>query len=445
MNLKQITTSELNNDIVIRSNNISFNILLQSFNLINAFSLFLLIFVSIAIMLKSIIVVIVVIGIGLFIALVSTYFKQKQKQNTKYINITEIKLLNEIFNYTKSVKEILLNQFFKTYIDSFRVYLTSQKLRLSYNNSYNLIPKLSFDFITTILIFLIILNSYNQTNSDIFENLSTIGFFVLAIQRLSPYFNGFFTAYQNIYANLFHVKKINEIIYDLKDQEICNKSEKIIFKNSIQFKDISFEYVNKFKILNKLNFKINKGDIVGIKGETGNGKSTLIEILMGVLKQSSGKIYVDSAEKNIYYNKSWFGKIAFVPQKVTLINDTILNNIVYTSNKKNVKNKISNIWSILKILELDVLVNSLDEKLNHIISEDGKNFSGGQQQRFGIARALYNSSEILIMDESTSALDFRTEQKILDNILKNYPSSTIIMIAHKKSTLKNCNYIIDLN
>tara|TARA_Y100000996_G_scaffold399401_1_gene368408 strand:- start:248 stop:934 length:687 start_codon:yes stop_codon:yes gene_type:complete len=213
--------------------------------------------------------------------------------------------------------------------------------------------------------------------------------------------------------------KFNSIVVESIHKELKKyinytnkKREKIINKfKKIEFKNLSFKYEETDKILLKnVNFKLEKGDKIGIVGKTGSGKTTLINILLGLIRPSSGEIFLNNSNDGI---SSIYNEIGYVSQNIFLLNESIYYNITF---EKNPKNKDQNVHELLKALDLDQFLNSLEFGVESVLSEKGGNLSGGQIQRLGIARALYRNPKLLILDEATNALDAETESKIMDYI-----------------------------
>ena len=183
---------------------------------------------------------------------------------------------------------------------------------------------------------------------------------------------------------------------------------------------------------------IKKGDFIGIIGETGSGKSTLINLLIGLLKPSEGKVEVD--EFNINLNlPEWYKKIGYVPQSVYLIDDTIKKNIAFGLPNDDIDDDL--VGKAVEKASLNKFINDLQSGLETIVGEKGIRLSGGQQQRIGIARALYRDPEILILDEATSSLDQATEKRIIESIKFFKGKKTIIIVTHRLFTVKNCGKI----
>ena len=229
-----------------------------------------------------------------------------------------------------------------------------------------------------------------------------------------------------------------------KEIPVETNYERINFNKSIKLKDFSYQYEKNLpNVLNKLNIEILKGEKVAIKGETGSGKSTLINVIAGLLDSNEGTFIVDGVAINTKNKKNWQQNISIVPQTIFLNDTTILENIAIAENINTID--ISKIKKCAKLACIDDFIDSLPNKYGEKVGERGVRISGGQRQRIGIARALYRNSNLIIMDEPTNALDFETENLVMDSIMKLSKNITIIMISHNNNTLKFFDKIIDLN
>jgi ATP-binding cassette subfamily B protein len=194
-------------------------------------------------------------------------------------------------------------------------------------------------------------------------------------------------------------------------------------------------------IFDNISLSITVNTTVGIIGESGSGKTTLIDIIVGLLKPSTGKILVDGKEIN-FDEYNWKNNIAYVPQNIYLLDDSIKKNIAFGYQDFLINEK--KLLFSSKISETDKFVKLLPKKYNTIVGEAGVNLSGGQKQRIGIARAFYNNSNFIVLDEATSSLDSKTEEKIISNIFKIKKNKTILISAHKLELLKKCDYILEI-
>ena len=337
----------------------------------------------------------------------------------------KVKKLQEAFVGIKDIKTFKTeNKFINAYD------LLSIKLLNIYKlfRFYRGIPRIYFEVISviTIVSFILFLFYFDNELSYI---LTVIAVFTFAAFRLLPSVNKIFSAIQLI---KFAGKPINLISQDLKQKVKNIKNLNEVNFNSLRLKNLSFKYSNKKKyIIKKLNFEIKRGEKVAIIGETGSGKTTILDLILGLLERNSGKIFFN--KKKINNLKNNYLNIGYVPQKVFLIDDTIKNNILFKSNKP-FNNKLYN--KCIKISLLNKFINKLPKKDNTVVGENGAEISGGQAQRIGIARALYLNSEFILFDEPTSSLDLKTEKAIMLKIFREFREKTIILITHTKENLK---------
>jgi ABC-type bacteriocin/lantibiotic exporter with double-glycine peptidase domain len=300
-----------------------------------------------------------------------------------------------------------------------------------------------------VVVFVVISIFFLNIKFGVIENIMSImAIFVLAAIRIIPSLSRIISALQNYRYNLFSAKLFYDILFDKhkkNEQFIERKKIKInksyFFKKNIIFSDVSFYYNPENIIFDNINLKINKSDQILIKGKSGIGKSTFLDLLTGLQNPKSGKILIDSKYNIIDFDKLWKLKVGYVAQKNFLLNDTILNNIIFSKNEKNVNLKKIN--TILENINLKKEIDELPGKLNTIIGDFGGNkLSGGQLQRIALARALYKEPEILILDEGTSALDSANEENIL-SYLKSL-KITFINCTHKYKNINKYSQIFEI-
>ena len=335
------------------------------------------------------------------------------------IILGRIKLINKIFSK---------NNFFRARI--LRNFLTITQ-----------IPRFILEIVAILGIVGFIFLMMNQ-NKDSNELLTVLGVFVAATFRMIPSFNRIIFAVQNMKYKSSSVDLLfNEFKSFEQSEKTIKKYKEIKFENKIILKDIIFSYKKNNIILNNISLDINKGDCIGIIGTSGAGKSTFVNLITGLFSPSKGSIKVDGKDiKN--YTRSWQNKIGYVPQDIFLADNTIQNNIAFGIEKEDICHR--SIKKSIKNAQLDKFINSLDDGLNSQVGERGVQLSGGQIQRVGIARALYNNPEILILDEATASLDSQTEMNFMNSIKKLKGSMTILIISHRMSTLKDCNKIFKI-
>lgn len=374
------------------------------------------------------------------------YFRKKigeagEIQN-KY-NAENLKWIYQGFNSLKETKVMQKEEFFiEHYNESYK--------RFAYSVSDFLLvqryPKAIIEMVTIggILLLIAVKMIFTQDTTSL---IPTLGVIALAAVRLMPALNQIIAMFNGI---KFKMPLFNEMFDDLmivrniKDNEEKNikkdKNEIISFNNEIKVTHLSFCYPGKDNnVIDDVCFSIPKGAFVGIIGPSGAGKTTFVDIMLGLLPATKGKIEVDGI--NISQNiSSWLNHISYVPQQIYLIDGTIKENIAFGIDPKDVdENRIE---QVLKMAELYDFVLTLPQKTNTAVGDRGAKLSGGQRQRIGIARALYSNPTVLILDEATSALDNETEKQITETILKLKGDITIIAIAHRLSTLENCDFKI---
>tara|TARA_Y100000589_G_scaffold319969_1_gene349229 strand:- start:320 stop:2134 length:1815 start_codon:yes stop_codon:yes gene_type:complete len=321
--------------------------------------------------------------------------------------------------------------------------------KLLENQFLSLAPKYILEAILIIAAILLVYLVQINKNTGSGYILSTLGVLALGGQKLLPSINQIYGGLASIRANTVAVESINKTFNKIKNINnysnfIKNSNELIKFKK-LSLNNVNFAYGNKKLILQNINLEIKKGEKVGFIGTTGSGKTTLINLIMGLLKPTKGEIKINdeslfsslNSQNNI---SNWQSIISHVPQEIFLKDGTIAENISFGDSKFN-KN-ISEIKRLASISQLDDLIKKNKEGIFSQVGERGINLSGGQKQRIGIARALYKKSSFLILDEATSALDNETEAKLIESIEKYYPGLTIISIAHRITSLKNYDRIL---
>tara|TARA_Y100001978_G_C23657533_1_gene416840 strand:+ start:126 stop:1289 length:1164 start_codon:yes stop_codon:yes gene_type:complete len=377
----------------------------------------------------------------------SKFVRKRLNLNSKIVSAGINKQMKNTQEGLGSIRDILLDGNQKTYL---AIYRKSEKLRwikeaesqfLSTFLRYAL-EALGIVLISTLAIFL------NLQEGDSPLILPTLGTLALASQRLLPNLNMLFSSWARIKYNSVAIKQVLEIL-DLPIQESESQliRSPLKIKKNILFNNVAFSYSNNSpSILKSIDLEICPEDRIGIVGKTGSGKSTLVDILMGLLEPTAGKLLVDN--KNIHdpnYPQrlaKWRSAIAHVPQNVYLADRTIAENIAFglRGNEINM-NRVKN---CAKQSYIDKFIENNDYGYNAHVGERGIKLSGGQCQRIGIARALYKNAKILILDEATSALDSYTEKVVMDRIIAFNKEVTIVIIAHRESTLKDCNKIIKI-
>tara|TARA_B110000008_G_scaffold279862_1_gene329162 strand:+ start:2046 stop:3764 length:1719 start_codon:yes stop_codon:yes gene_type:complete len=360
----------------------------------------------------------------------SFYLKKIQNINEIFHSYSELKILNKI------------NFFGRYYIKFNEIYFNNIiKYTVTQIVPRFLVETLAVIGVVIALIYLIIIQGDQE---QILYSLAILGASALrilpSINRVINYYNSFkfSDASLNLIKNEF--SKLEKYKSNkLKNDYVLN------FSNKIEIKNINYKYPNKeINILKNVNLEILKNDIVGIKGKTGSGKSTLLKIILGLLKPTDGTISVDN--KDINKNNqlaSWFDKIAYVPQEIYLLNDSVKKNILFGVDESKINQNLYNLS--INSSQCTEFIKDLEQKDNTFVGENGIKMSGGQKQRIGLARAIYLKREVLVLDEATNSLDELTEKKIIDDILKMPNRPTIIFVSHRSANFGICNKIFDMS
>jgi len=310
------------------------------------------------------------------------------------------------------------------------------------------IPRYLFEMLM-VCSFAIIVLVMMATKKEIVDIILYLGVFAVASFRIVPSAARILTSFQAIKHQEPGVKILLQAFdpkknfYAKINYQPKNSSIPLKFQEEINLTNLSFSYpIRKEFSLSKISMTIKKEDFIGIIGETGSGKSTLINLLIGLLKPTEGKVEVDKL--NINSNlPEWYKKIGYVPQSVYLIDDTIRKNIAFGLREDDIDDALINL--AVEKASLNKFLDNLTNGLETIVGEKGIRLSGGQQQRIGIARALYRDPEILILDEATSSLDQLTEKKIMDSIQSLKRKKTLIIVTHRLTTVNECDKIFFIN
>ena len=351
-----------------------------------------------------------------------------------------IKYLQQGFGAVKDLK--LLGRE-KNFSDEFLKYNNAAAFIGRNTKVLKSLPRLWLEIIIitslSILLFLMLMGGKPINNV-----IPTLGLFAAASFRLMP-------AASKILGNIQELRYSRPIIntaYDelnkIKIEKNTNEANKITeFKKFIDIEQVDHTYEGVSKpTLNKINIKIPCGNLVGFVGESGAGKSTLINIILGLLKPTHGNIKIDNIniEENL---RGWQNQIGYVPQDIFLTDDTLRKNIAFAISEDNISNQL--VHEAVKGANLENFVANLPEGLETMVGERGVRLSGGQRQRIGIARALYNKPNVLVLDEATSALDMDTEKEIMEGIVKLKKNKTVLIVAHRLSSVSVCDELVKLD
>jgi ABC-type multidrug transport system fused ATPase/permease subunit len=302
------------------------------------------------------------------------------------------------------------------------------------------VPRIGLEFIA-VTAFSLVIVSMVLTGSDLNRIVPTVALFSLAAFRVMP-------AFSRIIHSAQSVDHSRELVRDLGDDydlgmstfSFSNRNDKYESVGSISVEHVSYRYPDTDRtVLDDVSFVISEGETVGVVGTSGGGKSTLVDLLIGLLTPLSGEIRAGG--DNIHADlRRWQDSIGYVPQSLYLVDDSIRANVAFGLNPSDVNDE--RVWEALKGARLDQFVAGLPEGLDSTVGERGVRLSGGQRQRIGIARALYGDPPFLILDEATSSLDIATEREFMEVVWGLRKSKTILIVAHRASTVERCDKVI---
>ena len=362
----------------------------------------------------------------------------KEKHN---VNQYRIKSINDLF---WSIKDVKITRNFKLFFENYDEYTKAHTKIIKKERILNFYPRYILEIVfllTILLVFYFLL----QSSNSVIEVIPKLSLFTIAGLRLIPSIN-------KIISNSNSLKNITflvDIFYDFsktaKNIQLNSKKPTVSFDPKV-FEELKFEKVSycypdkKIPVLDNINLIIKKNETIGIIGESGVGKSTLLDLITGLIEVKKGKIKINDILRNDIKNIS--SLVGYVPQDVHLISASVKENIAFGINKEEIKNEL--IDKAIERANLKKLIKDLPEGINSNLGESGKLISGGERQRIGIARALYNNPKVLLLDEATSSLDNETAKKIIEDLLSLSNEITIILVTHNKQNLIGFSKIYEL-
>jgi len=417
--------------------------ILQAFiNFINSFAL--ITFISIALLLLDPqIAMIAAFGIGSVYLIVTFVVRKKLDINSEHIGLESSQTIRALQEGLSGIRDIILDSSQKFYCN---IYNTSdRKLRIAQASNMFIqgSPRYLVESLGMVIIAAIAL-SLSDSKNGLLDALPVLGALALGAQRLLPALQQVFSTWSLL--NGFRRPVLD--VLDLLDQPDLQNNffskEKLKAKQKIELKNVNFSYASSHQqILFDISLSFQKGSKIAFIGSTGSGKSTIIDLIMGLLKPTKGEVLIDGIRLDESLYQKWQNQIAHVPQKIHLIDASIAENIVLGSSIKEIDQKILD--DVTQQAQLSDFIQDSPNGYNTRVGEYGNALSGGQIQRIGIARALYKQANVLVLDEATSALDGVTEDNMMTAISNLNKDVTIIMVTHRLSTVKDCDLIFELD
>ena len=435
-------SSEIINGIVYKTNNVISGVLTPTLTLISS-AIMLLTIVLLLFLINFTVALSVSIGFGICYLIIIGYTKAQLKQNSVAIANKSTQMIKSIQEGLGGIRDVIIGNFQKFYCQLYRDADIPLRRALGNNVFISGSPKYLMEAIGMVIIVLVAF-LLTQTEGGMIGALPTLGAIALGGQKLLPAFQLVYSSY----ATIKGTKKILDDVVILLEQPLPKNINtisplSIAFNNGIKLENLSFRYTQDSAwVLKNINLSIAKGSRIGFMGETGSGKSTLIDIIMGLIRPSNGKLLIDDELINFENSRAWQSHIAHVPQNIYLSDTSISENIAFGVPRDEVN--IKQVEEAAKKAKLNDLIGSWKDGYEAIIGERGVKLSGGQRQRIGIARALYKQADLLVFDEATNALDSNTEREVMNAINNLDKDLTILIIAHRLTTLKQCDEIISI-
>ncbi len=382
--------------------------------------------------------------LGVFTGLYLLLFKNKAKEYGKENQIYDGKMHQSINQALGAVKDIKILHREKYFVDAFTGYGKKKMRAVRNNNVLGQAPKYIIETVCIGAILLVLVFKIYR-GEDLSSMITQLAAFAVAAFKLLPSVSKI-----NNFANLIiFLKPSVDLIYrDIKDTEDMKNFElsdasadaDVSGADSIRVEKLTYRYPHTDRdVLENVSFDIPLGYAVGISGQSGAGKSTLADIILGILTPTSGAVYYGNMNVHEHPLK-WSKKLAYIPQSIYLADESIRNNVAFGIEDEKIDE--DKVWAALDEAQISDFVRSLPEGPDTQVGERGVRLSGGQRQRIGIARALYDDPEILVLDEATSALDNETEAAVMEAIDSLMGRKTLIIIAHRLTTIRNCRMFL---
>jgi ATP-binding cassette subfamily B protein len=435
-------SSEIINGISNKANAIIYSVILPALTLLSSSVMLFTILITL-IYIDPIISLFTTVIFGSIYSLLTKYTRHNKIKNSRVIAEQSTQIIKSLQEGLGGIRDVLIDGSQHVYCEIFRRANAPLRGAQANNQVVSQSPRFVMESLGIVLIAGLAYYLFNQPDGAS-KAIPILGVLALGAQKMLPIMQQSYQAWSSIQGSYASLEDTLSLINQpLPSNSFNKKIFNTSFNRDIKFDRVSFHYHSDFhKVIKHLNLTIRKGDRVGVIGATGSGKSTLIDILMGLLEPTSGTLKVDGkviTKRNVH---GWQRRIAHVPQAIFLSDTTIAENIAFGVDRKDID--FDRVSYAANRAQLQDVIDKLPNKFNTIVGERGIRLSGGQRQRIGIARALYKSADILVFDEATSALDNKTEESVIKSIEALGKEITVIMIAHRITTLKKCTKVIEL-
>jgi ATP-binding cassette, subfamily B, bacterial PglK len=371
--------------------------------------------------------------------------KKKLKENSLVIAREQNFVVKALQEGLGSIRDVLIAGTQELYISLYDESVNKIRHSTSQNTFINQFPRYAIEALGLVSIAAFVLY-LNNNGGNVTNSLGLIAILALGAQRLLPITQQIYGNWSLVLGNQYAIADVLKLLNQpLISQNSKHDEDKLMFNESIKFQNVSFTYSKNYKpVFDGISLSIPKGSRVGIVGSTGGGKSTLLDLLMGLLDPSEGKIYVDGKDVSLRkFKRLWQSSIAHVPQNIFLTDATIAENIAFGVPLDKIK--MADVKKAAKYAKISDFIESSPDGYSANVGERGVRLSGGQRQRIGIARALYREADVIVFDEATSALDDKTEDAVMHTINNLSQNITMFIVAHRLTTLKKCDFIVKLD
>lgn len=435
-------SSEVIGGVSTKANNVIYYIISPFLTIVNSCVMLVLIFITLLII-DPIHSMIIFGAFGIIYAVIIGLTRKKLLRDGKRATIATNQLIKALQEGLGGIRDIIIDSTQEYFCEIYRKIDLSLRQAQADTHYIGTFPRYALEAVG--LVFLAVF-AYSLTIVDgaLIGMIPILGVMALSAQRLLPILQQFYSAYTSLQSG----RAMLEDTLSLLDQPLPKyasdpRPTRLRYNSTIALKNVSFGYQTSGPlILNNINFEIRRGKSIGIIGSTGSGKSTLLDVIMGLLTPTGGALEIDSISIDEKNNRNWQANIAHVPQYIYLSDGTISENIAFGVDISAIDYDL--VKRCAKVAQIDREIEGFTKKYETYVGERGIRLSGGQRQRIGIARALYKKANFIILDEATSALDTATEEKVMHAIETFSADITLLIVAHRISTLKNCDDIFEL-
>lgn len=433
-------SSEVINIVNVKVSEVIFFIIMPTLTLFTSGIMLIVMLMVLSYFLPTSVILVMFLFIVLYTIIIK-FIKNRLKSNSETISVESTEIIKTLQEGLGGIRDILIDKTQPNFLSYYQRSVKSLRETQAENQIFGAAPKFFLEGIGMLLVAAFAYTLSQQLNNS----LSTIPILVgvvLSIQRLLPLMQQMFQSWSLIQSSQASLKDVIEYL-DLRTESNKDNKLHIIFNENIKLKNISFQYlIDSPSILSSVDLNIQKGSCIGFIGSTGSGKSTLIDIIMGLLEPTEGTISIDNQILTKDNMHLWQKLIAHVPQSIYLIDSTIEQNIAFGIDKDKIDKSL--VRESAQKAQVADIIEKMPNAYDTVVGERGIQLSGGQRQRLGIARALYKNAQIIILDEATSALDNETEKAVIESFNSLGSNVTLLMIAHRITTLKDCTNIIEL-